>query len=108
MGLPGTNSSSSQNRRAAEMLESLYRGRTEEVCDQLAHHWARSDRRSAALPYLMVAADGAVAVGANREAIGHLETALELATEHPSAISRQERDALRLKLAGLLFVAGER
>jgi len=78
------------------------------VCDQLAYHWARSDQRSAALPYLVVAADGAVAVGAIREAIGHLEIAPELATEHPDVISRQKRDAIRLKLAGLLFVAGER
>ena len=98
----------SRHRRAAEMLEALYRGRTEEVCDQLAHHWARSDRRIAALPYLLVAADGAVAVGANREAIGHLQTALDLATEHPDDVSRQQRDGIRLKLAGLLFVVGER
>lgn len=37
--------------RAAETIESLYRGRTEEVCDQLAHHWVRSDRAIEALPY---------------------------------------------------------
>jgi hypothetical protein len=62
---------------AIEMLptvvESLYRGRTEEACDQLAYHWARSDRAVAAL-----------------------------------ALSPPQRDALRLTLAGLHFVVGER
>ncbi|MBI4588472.1 MAG: AAA family ATPase [Candidatus Rokubacteria bacterium] len=97
-----------RHRRAAEMLEQLYRGRTEEVCDQLAHHWGQSDRRVQALPYLMTAADGAVAVGANQEAIGHLQAALGLTTEHPAAARKDEIDAIRLKLAGLHFVVGER
>ncbi len=92
---------------AAEMLEQLYRGRTEEVCDQLAHHWGQSDQRVRALPYLLTSADGAVAVGANREAIGHLEAALQLATEHPAA-GKEQVAAIRLKLAGLHFVVGER
>ena len=98
----------SRHRRAAETFESLYRGRTEEVCDQLAHHWVRSDRPVAALPYLKTAADGAVAMGANLEAITHLQAALELTTAHPGAVTPPERDALRLKLAGLHFVVGER
>ena len=76
-----------RHRRAAETIESLYRGRTEEVCDQLAHHWARSDRAIAALPYLVTAADGAVAVGANREAIAHLQNALDLATAQPDPVN---------------------
>jgi class 3 adenylate cyclase len=97
-----------RHRRAAEMIESLYRGRTEEVCDQLAHHWARSDRSLTALPYLLTAAEGAVAMGASEEAIGHLQTALELTTAHPDAVSASQRDAIRLKLAGLHFVIGER
>lgn len=97
-----------RHRRAAETFESLYRGRTEEVCDQLAHHWVRSDRAVAALPYLMTAADCAVAIGANLEAITHLQQALGLTTAHPGALSPPDRDALRLKLAGLHFVVGER
>jgi class 3 adenylate cyclase len=97
-----------RHRRAAETIESLYRGRTEEVCDQLAHHWVRSDRAVAALPYLMTAADGAVAMGANPEAISHLQGALELALAHPDAVGPPQRDAIRLKLAGLHFVVGER
>jgi len=96
-----------RHRRSAEMLERLYRGRTEEVCDQLAHHWAQSDRRERALPYLLTAADGAVAVGANREAIDHLQTALGLAMEHPAA-GKGQADAIRLKLAGLHYIVGER
>jgi len=90
------------------MLEQLYQGRTEEVCDQLAHHWMQSDRRAQALPHMMTAADGAVAVGANQEAIGHLESALDLLAEYPDALSKGQRDTVRLKLAGLHFITGER
>lgn len=98
----------SRHRRAAEMLEHLYHGRTEEVCDQLAHHWAQSDRRVQALPYLVTAADRAVTVGANREAIAHLEAALRLVAEQPTAAGKDQVDAIRLKLAGLHFIVGER
>jgi predicted ATPase len=97
-----------RHRRAAEMLERLYRGRTQEVCDQLAHHWSQSDRREQALPYLLTAADGAVAVGANQEAIGHLQSALTLMGEHPDSTPKAQQDFVRLKLAGLHFITGER
>jgi class 3 adenylate cyclase len=97
-----------RHRRSAAMLEQLYRGRTEEVCDQLAHHWLQSDRRPRALPYLLTAADGAVAVGANQEAIGHLQSALALIAEHADAVPKAQQDAVRLKLAGLHFITGER
>jgi len=97
-----------RHRRAAEMLERLYHSRTEEVCDQLAHQWSQSDRRLHALPYLLTAADAAVGVGANREAISHLQVALDLATEHPTALGKESTDAVRLKLAGLHFIVGER
>ena len=97
-----------RHQRAAETIEALYRGRTEEVCDQLAHHWARSDQPVTALPYLLTTADGAVRVGANLEAITHLQTALELTAAHPEAASAQQRNAIRFKLAGLHFVVGER
>ncbi|MBI2458511.1 MAG: AAA family ATPase [candidate division NC10 bacterium] len=97
-----------RHRRAGEMLERLYRGRTEEACDHLSHHWMQSDRRVQALPYLMTAADGAVAVGANQEAIGYLQSALGLVTEYPAAGEKGQMDAIRLKLAGLHFIVGER
>jgi class 3 adenylate cyclase len=96
-----------RHRRAAEMLERLYRGRIEEVCDQLARQWMQSDCKVRALPYLLTAADAAVTVGANREGIGYLESALELAGEHPDAASREQVASLRLKLAGLHFIVGE-
>ena len=97
-----------RHRRAADMLEQLYRGRAEEVCDQLAHHWAGSDRPERALPYLLSAADSAATVGANQEAIGHLQAALKTLTEHPDAAPKAQQDAIRLRLAGLLFIVGER
>ena len=90
------------------MLERLYRGRAEEVCDHLAHHWLQSDRRARALPYLMTAADGAVSVGANQEAIGHLQSTLALIAEQPDLAPKTQQDTIRLKLAGLHFITGER
>ena len=91
------------------MLERLYQGRTEEVCDQLAHHGMQSDRRAQALPYLMTAAHGAVAVGANQEAIGHLQSALDLIAEHPDAgPQRPNWTPCACRLAGLHFITGER
>ena len=97
-----------RHRRAAEMLERLYRGRTEEVCDTIAHHWAHSDLRAQAFPYFVTAADGAMAVGAKREAIGHLTAALALAGGHAGAVPKEQVAALRLKLAGLHFMVDER
>jgi class 3 adenylate cyclase len=97
-----------RHRRAAEMLEHLYHGRAEEVCDLLGHHWGQSDQRARALPYLLAAADGAVVVGATQEAIGHLEAALDLMNEHPGAAPKEQHDAARLRLAGLYFIVGER
>ena len=97
-----------RHRRAAETLEGLYRGRTREVCDRLAHHWLQSDRQAQAFPYLLTAADGAVAIGANQEAIGDLQSALDLISEHPELASKAQQDTIRLKLAGLHFITGER
>jgi len=97
-----------RHRRAAETLEGLYRGRTTEVCDDLAHHWLQSDRRTQAFPYLLTAADGAVAIGANQEAIGDLQSALDLITDNPQLAPKAQQDTIRLKLAGLHFITGER
>src|SRR5262249_6174265 len=97
-----------RHRRAAEMLEQLYPGRTDEVCEQLAHHWSHSDRRALAFPYFLTAADGAVAAGATQEAIGHLQLALRLVDEHPPLATKVQQDSIRLKLAGLHFITGER
>ena len=49
-----------------------------------------------------------MAVGANREAIGHLETVLSMVTGRVAQTSDDEIAGLRLKLAGLHFVVGER
>ncbi|MET0852225.1 MAG: hypothetical protein ABW020_13900, partial [Candidatus Rokuibacteriota bacterium] len=97
-----------RHRRAAEMLERLYRGRTQEVADFLGHHWASSDARVRAVPYLVAAADGAVAVGANREAIGHLEATLDLVAQRAVEIPEPALAGLKLRLAGLHFIVGER
>lgn len=97
-----------RHRRAADTLERLYGGRRDEVCDQLAHQWSHSDQGARAFPYLVTAADAAVVVGASQEAIGHLQAALDLAGKHEGTASREESQGLRLKLAGLHFIVGER
>src|SRR5262249_48558299 len=93
-----------RHRHAAETLEGLYRGRTAEVCDHLAHHWLQSDRRAQAFPYLLTAADGAVTIGANQEAIGDLQSAPDLASEHPPPPPKAQPEPIRPKLAGLPFI----
>lgn len=95
------------HRRTAEMLEHLYQGRTEAVCEQLAHHWMQSDQPTRALSYLPTAAAGAVAMGANREAIGYLQAALDLVKAYPEAASTDQTTTIRLKLAGLHFIVSE-
>ena len=47
-------------------------------------------------------------MGANQEAIGHLQSALALIAEHPDAAPTTQQGAIRLKLAGLHFITGER
>jgi hypothetical protein len=47
-------------------------------------------------------------VGANREAIGYLESALALIAEHAEAAPKAQQDTIRLKLVGLHFITGER
>jgi class 3 adenylate cyclase len=97
-----------RHRRAAETLERLYAGHREDVADQLAYQWTRSDRRARAYPYLLATAERAAAVAANREAIGHLQSALDLATKYPGTAEPTDIQHLRLKLAGLHFLVGER
>jgi class 3 adenylate cyclase len=92
-----------RHRRAAVMLESLYGGRTDEVCDVLAHHWLLSDCPDKARPCLTAGAEAAAAMGSIREAIAHLEAALRLCADQAA---QSEAAAIRLKLAGLHFMAG--
>jgi hypothetical protein len=55
-----------------------------------------------------VTADGAVGIGANQEAITHFQHAWDPMTVEHGAVSHQQRDAIRFKLACLHFVAGQR
>ena len=73
-----------------------------------AKSWGAEQLPSSGPPGPATAAHAAVAVDANREGIGYLETALELTGEHPEAVSREQVASLRLKLAGLHFIVGER
>jgi len=55
-----------------------------------------------------VTADSAVGIGANQEAIAHLQHARDPMTAEHGAVSHQQRDAIPFKLACQHFVAGER
>ena len=97
-----------RHRRAAETLERLYGERRGDVSEQLAHQWGKSDERARAYPYLVAAAERAAGVAAHREAIDHLQSALDIGSEHAGTAGQAEMSELRLKLAGLHFLVGER
>jgi tetratricopeptide (TPR) repeat protein len=59
--------------RMVETLEHLYSGRLTEQLERLAHHALRGEVWEKAVAYLRQAGLRAMARGANREAIGHLE-----------------------------------
>ena len=86
----------------------LYRGEPRKSATSSPITGRSSDRRPQALPYLVTAADGAVAVGANQEAIGHLQSAWRSSRHPTSSAPVAQQAAIRLKLAGLHFITGER
>jgi len=87
------------HRRVAEALEQIDRGRPEENCVALAHHYARSDTPDRAVPYLEQAGDQAAAHYALAAAESHYREATGLLTrlgQDPAP------ERLREKLAGTL------
>jgi predicted ATPase/class 3 adenylate cyclase len=62
--------------RIVEAFETLYRDRFDEQVERLAHHALQGQVRDKAVHYLRQAGLRAMARGANREAIAHLEQAL--------------------------------
>jgi tetratricopeptide (TPR) repeat protein len=62
----------------AGALEKIYGANIDSHCAEIAHHYGEAAESAKALEYLTRAADAAVAVGANQEAVSHWESALAL------------------------------
>ena len=69
--------------RICEAIERLSPERVAEQADRLAHHALRGELWERAVVYLRQAGLRAMARGANREAVGHLEQALEILRRFP-------------------------
>ena len=80
---------------AGRALETFYADRLPEAYEQLAHHYARSDRHDKALEYLTLFARKAVGLHAHDEAV----RVLQEAQRHLQGLPVEERERRRLDLA---------
>lgn len=69
------------HKQVGEAIESLFSDRVEELAPMLAYHFMEAQLPEAALKYYTQAADVALRLFANSEAIGHYTLALELAQQ---------------------------
>jgi DNA-binding NtrC family response regulator/tetratricopeptide (TPR) repeat protein len=86
---------------AGRALETTYADRLPDAYEQLAHHYARSDRHDKALEYLTLLARKAVGLHAHDEAV----RVLEEAQRHLHGLPASERERRRLDL--VLWQASE-
>ena len=77
------------------VLEALYGPQAAEIAVQLARHFEEAGLAEKAIHYLRLAAEQAMRISANTEAIGHLSKALALLQALPATA---ERDRLELPL----------
>jgi class 3 adenylate cyclase/tetratricopeptide (TPR) repeat protein len=88
-------------------LEELYRGRTEEVAELLAYHFARSAEAEKAVDYAIEAGEKAHRRWANTEALAHFGSALKrLETMPDSAENRLRRIDAVVKQGEIIFALG--
>ncbi len=92
---------------AGEALERLYAGRLEEIADRLAHHFARAERASKAVAYLVRVAERAARTYAHVEAAAVLREALHQAERLPEEEREGQLTALSLRLAHSLYFLGQ-
>ncbi len=92
---------------AGEALERLYAGRLEEIADRLAHHYARAERASKAVPYLVRVAERAARTYAHVEAAAVLREALHQAERLAEEEREGQLTALSLRLAHSLYFLGQ-
>lgn len=101
------------HRRIAEALARVHAADVEPVAAQLAAHYDRAGSHDDAVPWYERAAEVALQVHANAEAVRLLTRALELLRTLPDTTRRKERElevvsALLAPLAGIEGYAGER
>jgi len=95
--------------RITEAIERLATERVAEQAERLAHHALRGELREKAVAYLRQAGLRAMARAANREAIAHLEQALEALGRLPETRETTELTIdIRLDLRNALNPLGER
>jgi class 3 adenylate cyclase/tetratricopeptide (TPR) repeat protein len=88
---------SALHERTAQALETLFPGSLMDYCSELAHHYSRSGNTRKAIEYLGLAGQHAAQHSAQREAIRHLNAALDLLKTLPENPERA-RDELGLLL----------
>ena len=89
--------------RVLDAMERLYPERMVEQVEQLAHHAVSADERPRAVRYLVQAGRKAASRSALIEALGHLDTALELLRTLPEEAARDRQELeLQLVRAGAL------
>jgi predicted ATPase len=80
------------------ILETLYKDRTEEIAVHLAWHFEEAGLLQNAVTYLLQAANRAIRISANQEAIGHLNKASALLEQFPESVERTQQE-LQVQLA---------
>jgi class 3 adenylate cyclase/predicted ATPase len=89
-------------------IERLYHDRLDDHLSKLAHHYARSNNAAKAIHYLRLAGRQAAQRSANREAVAHFRSALELLKSLPDSKQRQPEELDLLIMLGpvLMMLAG--
>ncbi|KFA90273.1 ATP-binding protein, partial [Archangium violaceum] len=88
----------------AQALESLYGSRTGEIALPLARHFHQAGIPEKAVPYLIQAANKAIILSANEEAITHLTLGLELLEQLPEGADRTRMEIGLQMLLGIARV----
>ncbi len=92
--------------QVAREMERLYGDRLEQCCEELAHHYSRSDDVEKAVEYLLKAGEKATRASAYEEAIGSFQKGLKLVTSLPDTAACTQREAaLQLNLAFTLSMS---
>lgn len=93
------------HRAIGERLERAYGRHAPEHAVELASHFIEGRDDARAVRYLHLAAEEAMAIGGNREAVQHFSNALEILKRSDSVADRQERESVlqaRLGMARLV------
>lgn len=92
------------HRTIAEALEARQDGVSPVSPEVIAQHFTSADLPARAVPYWLLAGDRALEQSADREAIGHLTTGLELLAQLPEGRRRDEQElALLVRLGAPLM-----